>query len=140
MYSDDRMTFNELTGRYTLTEQALEDNGVFLRQRLERNKTINATMVINRVLSRVSDMIYNYIHKFNNDNKQQDLWIANIPSLREIIYKAMIEQVEYFLMNGDLSRSVEKDKREIAVDYSAKETLATVVPELGVPITYQGGY
>jgi hypothetical protein len=52
----------------------------------------------------------------------------------------MLEQTEYVLMNGDLSRSVDIDKRAIAIDYSAKETLDTVIPELGVPITYTGGY
>lgn len=139
-YSDDKMIFDDFSGRYILTEQALIDNGTDIRKRLEQNRTVNATAVINRVLHRVSDMIYNYIHKFNADNKQQDLWIATIPSLREIIYRAMLEQAEYFLMNGDLSRSVEREKREFAVDYSAQETLNTAVPELGVPITYQGGY
>ena len=139
-YSDDYMIFEELTGRYVLTEQALLANGTDLRTRLERNRTVNATLVINRVLHRVSDMIYNYIHRFNLDNKQQDLWISSIPALREIIYRAMLEQAEYFLMNGDLSRSVERDKREVAIDYSAQQTLSTVVPELGAPITYQGGY
>lgn len=139
-HSDDLMTFDEITGHYVLTEQALLENGTDIRKRLEQNRTVNATAVINRTLRRVSDMIYNYVHKFNHDNKQQDLWIATIPSLREIIYRAMLEQTEYFLMNGDLSRSVERDKREIAIDYSAQETLNTAVPELGVPITYQGGY
>lgn len=139
-YSDNKMIFDELTGRYVLTEQALLENGIDLRSRLERNRTVNATAVINRTLRRVSDMIYNYVHKFNLDNKQQDLWIASIPALRQIIYTAMLEQAEYFLMNGDLSRSVERDKREVAIDYSAQQTLSTVVPELGAPITYQGGY
>ena len=139
-YSDDYMIFEELTGRYVLTEQALLANGTNIRARLERNRTVNATLVINRILHRVSDMIYNYIHRFNSDNKQQDLWIASLESLRGIIYKAMLEQAEYFLMNGDLSRSVERDKREVAIDYSAQETLNTTVTELGVPITYQGGY
>lgn len=139
-HSDDLMTFDEITGHYVLTEQALLENGTDIRKRLEQNRTVNATAVINRTLRRVSDMIYNYVHKFNHDNKQQDLWIATIPSLREIIYRAMLEQTEYFLMNGDLSRSVEREKREFAIDYSAQETLNTAVPELGVPITYQGGY
>jgi hypothetical protein len=85
-------------------------------------------------------MIYNYIHKFNHDNKRQDGIIATFPGCREIIQRAMLEQTEYVLMNGDLSRSVDIDKRAIAIDYSAKETLDTVIPELGFPITYTGGY
>lgn len=139
-YSDEYMKFNEVTGRYVLTEQCLEANGTYLRKRLEKNKFINATSVIDRFLTRVSDIIYNYIHTFNIDNTQQDIWIATIESLRLIIKKAMLEQAEYFLLNGDLSRSVEKDKRLIAIDYSAIETLNTTVPELGMPITHNGGY
>lgn len=139
-YSDEYMQFNEATGRYVLTEYCLEANGTYLRKRLEKNKFINATAVINRFLTRVSDIIYNYIHTFNIDNTQQDIWIATIESLRLIIKKAMIEQAEYFLLNGDLSRSVEKDKRLVAIDYSVIETLNTTVPELGMPITFSGGY
>ena len=139
-YSDDIMIYNELTGRYILTETAIENNGISLRARLSANRTINPTTVINSLLTRASDMIYNYIHAFNIDNRHQDYLIANIPELRIIIYRAMLQQVEYILMNGDLSRSVDKDKRDIAIDASAKQTLETVVPSLGVPITYIGGY
>lgn len=139
-YSDDYMIFNERTGHYVLTERALEENGTQIRARLTRNRATNATAIINRLLTRVSDMIYNYVHRFNHDNKRQDVLIATIQSCRDIIYRAMLEQTEYVLMVGDLSRSVDPAKREIAVDYNARETLDTVVPELGVPITYSGGY
>lgn len=139
-YNDDKMRFDELTGRYILTETAIENNGISLRARLSANRTINPTTVINSLLTRASDMIYNYIHAFNIDNRHQDYLIANIPELRIIIYRAMLQQVEYILMNGDLSRSVDKDKRDIAIDASAKQTLETVIPSLGVPITYIGGY
>ena len=139
-YSDDYMQYNESTGRYVLTEKALTDNGTNLRARLSRNRATNATAIINRLLNRVSEMIYNYIHQFSHDNKRQDGIIAIVPGCREIIQRAMLEQAEYMLMNGDLSRSVEADKRALAIDYSARETLNTVIAELGVPITYAGGY
>lgn len=139
-YSTEYMAFDEVTCRYVLTEAALEANGTQLRKRLTRNRATNATAVINRFLRRVSDIIYNYIHEFNADNKRQDEWIATLPSGRRIIEQAMLEQCEYMLMNGDLSRSVELDKRRAAIDMSAKMTLDTVIPELGVPITYTGGW
>lgn len=139
-YSTEYMTFDEVTCRYVLTEAALEANGTQLRKRLTRNRATNATAVINRLLRRVSDIIYNYIHEFNADNKRQDEWIAKLPSGRRIIEQAMLEQCEYMLMNGDLSRSVELDKRRAAIDMSAKMTLDTVIPELGIPITYTGGW
>ena len=139
-YSNDYMIYDEVTGHYVLTERALEDNGVQIRQRLTRNRATNATAVINRLLGHVSDMVYNYIHKFNFDNKRQDMIIATIPSCRYIIQKAMLSQCEYLLMNGDLSRSVEADKRAMAIDDNARAVLDTAIPELGYPITYAGGY
>ncbi len=138
-YSDDILKFEELTGHYILTEKALEANGIYMRARLSRNRTVNVTAVIDRTLRRVSEMIYNYIHAFNIDNRRQDRLISEIPSLRNIIQRAMLSQAEYLLMTGDLSRSVDGAKRALAIDESAKDTLNTVVPELGVPITYSGG-
>lgn len=138
-YSDDMLSYDTLRGRYMLTETALEMNGTDLRTRLEFNRTANAVSIINRVLSRVSEMIYNYIHSFNHDNRRQDELIAHIPSLRSIIYYAMLNQAEYFILNGDLSRSPEPDKRALAIDPTAKEYLNTIIPEIGVPITYSGG-
>lgn len=139
-YNDDLMTFNEVTGRYVITERALESNGTYLRARLAYNKTIDATSVINRVLSRVSEMIYGYIHSFNNDNKTQDELIAKVPSLRSIIYNAMLCQAEYYVARGDLSRSPDLNLRKLAIDVSARELLNTTVQEIGVPITFAGGF
>ena len=137
-YSDDLMTYDKRMGRYVLTEKALIMSGTDLRARLSYNRTIDPTTVINRVLTRVSEMIYNYIHSFNANNKRQDELMATLPSLRNIIYNAMLNQAEYFIMNGDLSRSPEADMRRLAIDNSAKEYLDTVIPEYGVPITYSG--
>ena len=132
------MRYDQLSERYILTEQALVMNGTDLRARLTFNRTIDPTTVINRVLSRTSEMIYNYIHSFNSDNRRQDELIAHIPSLRSIIYNAMLAQAEYFIMNGDLSRSPDPEKRMLAIDPTAKEYLNTVVREIGIPITYAG--
>lgn len=137
-YSDDSLVYDAVRGRYILTEHALLMNGTDLRTRLTLNRTINPANVINRVLSRVSEMIYNYIHSFNADNRRQDELIAHTPSLRSIIYNAMLNQAEYFIMNGDFSRSPEPDKRLMAIDPTAKEYLNTVIPELSVPITFAG--
>ena len=137
-YTDDMMRYDQLSERYILTEQALVMNGTDLRARLTFNRTIDPTTVINRVLSRTSEMIYNYIHSFNSDNRRQDELIAHIPSLRSIIYNAMLAQAEYFIMNGDLSRSPDPEKRILAIDPTAKEYLNTVVREIGIPITYAG--
>jgi hypothetical protein len=139
-YDDEYMKFDESRKRYVLTEKALLVNGTNMRARLSYNKTLDAGAVINRTLMRVSEQIYNYLHSFNNDNSTQDYLIANISSLRSIIYNAMICQAEYFLLKGDLTRALERDIRAIAIDEGAKAELNTVVPELNVPITYAGGF
>lgn len=138
-YSDAEMRYDSSRKRYVLTEYALIMNGTDIRSRLSSNITIDPSAIIDRVLTRVSEMIYNYIHSFNIDNNRQDELIATIPSLRRIIYSAMLNQVEYVIMNGDFSRSADPNKRALVIDATAKDYLNTVIPEIGVPITYSGG-
>lgn len=137
-YSDSLLFYNEATNRYVLTEETLTANGIMLRQRLSRRRGTPVSEVINRFVNRVSEIVYNFIHQHNNANKRQDDIIAHSESFRAIIYRAMLQQAEYMLMNGDLSRSVDRDKREFAIDYSVKETLSTVVREYGISILYTG--
>lgn len=135
-YNDDLMVFDESTQRYQLTERALAH--INLRSRISQRRGADATTIINRLLLRTTDMVYNYIHKFNWNNKRQDEILAKSPSARPIIFRALLGQVEYILMNGDLSRSVEADKRAIAIDQETKECLNTTIIEVGIPITYTG--
>ena len=136
-FNDDNMVFRD--GRYYLTENALNNNGINLRKRLESVPGTNAVAVINRLVTIATNQIYNYIHSFNSDNNAQDAIIANTPSMRDIIYRALIAQIEYLLLKGDLTRSTDIKDRQIAIDESAKAELNRVIPELGVPITYAGG-
>lgn len=138
-YSDELMIWDEKSNRYYLTENALLDNGIDLRSRLGANDTVNAYSVINRLLKHTTTMIYNYIHSFSIDNSAQDRLISSIPSLRSIIYDALVLQVEYILLNGDFSRSAEPAKRTLAIDDNAKQRLSDSIPELGVSILYAGG-
>lgn len=139
-YSDNYLHFDEVTGQYILTEEALVVNGTDLRARLEYNMSVNANAIIGRHLRRVSDVIYNFIHSFSNENDRQNHAIQVVPSLRVMIYRSMLAQSEYMLLNGDLSRSVEKDKRELAVDMNARQILERTNPELGTSILYAGCY
>lgn len=137
-YSDDYMRFDKGTYRYYLTEKALMANGTDLRARLTRRGGADPTAVINRVLNRTTEMIYNFIHGYAINNERQDFLVANIAAMRPIIQRALLEQAEYILLNGDLSRSVERDKRAIAIDETAQQTLDTVIPALGTSILYSG--
>jgi hypothetical protein len=136
--TDALMQYDEESGRYVLTEEALVQNGTDLRARLSYTNTPNVTGIITRHLNRVSDVIYDYIHSYSMNNLNQDRYIAKIPTLRRYIYKAMLAQSEYMLLNGDLTMSTDARERANAIDYNAKAVLETVVPELGRSILYMG--
>ena len=139
-YSDDYMRFDELSGRYVLTEAALEAEGIFLRARLSRSPMINADAVISGLCKTATNHVYSYVHKFSNDNCRQDVFIAKIPSLRSIIYNALIEQVKYVYFGGDRTLSKDKNEQALYMAPLAVDELNTTVRELGASILYTGGY
>lgn len=139
-YNDEYMVMDKLTNHYVLTEAALLSRGIDLRARLSKTSTISPENVINNVLQTASDMIYQYIHAHNGNNAQQDYLIANVPSLRPILYRAMLYQAVYVCNVGNLYLSTDVNERAFAIDELAKDILNTVVPELGVCITYSGSF
>lgn len=137
-YDRDLMTYDELTGQFILTEAATIREGLTLRARLSRKKDADPSTIINYVLRLASNQIYNYLHKYSIDNARQNGIIAHNREAQMVVYRAMVEQLNSILMNGDLSRSVDKAKRALMIDENAKEQLNLVVPSLGIPLTYQG--
>ena len=138
-YNDEYMIFDENTNRYILTSKCVYDRlGVDLEGTIKSRGAVNAQILANRFLEEVSDDIYEYIHKYNLNTAKQDLLIAKIPSLRNIIQKAMEQQFLYSRLNGILGYSVEKDKRENRVCEKAINTLEQIVPEIGISILYTG--
>lgn len=140
-YSDDYMTFNEVSGHYVLTEKALTEYlGIDFRSRLAETSAVTPEAMINNYLRTVSDMIYEYIHQFNSNNASQDCLIAHNPTLRRIIFEAMSYQAQYVAYVGNLYNSLKQEDRACAIDHLAQSKLATVVPELGFSIIYGGAY
>lgn len=138
-YSDEYMIFDETTKRYVLTAKYVFDKmGVDLKSTINERNGINADILINRFLTEVSDDIYEYIHEHNVNNCKQDMLIAYVPSLRQIIQKAMDQQLLYSRLNGLLGYSADKDVQMQAVCPKAKNTLLQTVPELGYSILYTG--
>lgn len=138
-YSDDYMTYNEITGRYILTEQDLVENlGLDIRARLAADSTVNATVVINTVCKRASDLIYGYIYDHSADNCRQQQIIACVPRVRELIRQALEHQVIYMCNQGDLSLSVKPEERKVAIDIGAISILNITIPEIGCSILYAG--
>lgn len=136
-YDDDFMTFDESTKKYYLTENAIYQAVPGYESLIIQNNG-NSSVLIKSITRRVSALVYNHIHKFSTNNDRQDMLIAKIPSLRKIIYEALLNQAVYMIAIGDASTSLKEGDRRLALDTVTEDILNTTVPELGVPITYCG--
>ena len=138
-FSDEFMVFNEDEKRYVLTPECVQKRlGLNLMESVNERNAVNQQIALQRVLKQVSNLVYSYIHKFNFRTDLQDYIIEKVPSARIMIQQAMEEQLLYMSMKGDLSRSTDREKRELAIDETAKEICARVLPELGISIIYTG--
>lgn len=138
-YNDEYMIFNEETNRYVLTTKYILDKyGIDLEGSINERNAVNTQIMANALLEEVSDDIYDYIHEHNADNAKQDLFIKHVPSLRNIIQKAMSKQFLYSRMNGMLGYSADKEKQASHICPKAKSILLQTVPELGISILYTG--
>lgn len=137
-YDDDLMCFDKDLNQYLLTEAALLKFGVDIRARLSATAGISPENEINYAVYRVSNLIYGYIHEHNANNALQDFYIAHCPSLRQILFKAMVAQLLYMFRVGALDDSTDEKERGMAVSNEARRELIRTVPELGVCILYSG--
>ena len=137
-YSDDNMVYDEITGRYILTEKAFTDFGYDLRSQIMDGGYTSPDNIIKGFFRTVSDMVYAYIHSFSGNTTRQDKLIACVPSLRDIIMRAMLYQAVYVYFNGNLSLSTKPEERAAAIDMTCQDMLAQTVPELGTSILYSG--
>ena len=123
-YSDEYMTFDEMTGHYVLTSKFVLDRyGIELLEGINDRGSANTQIAVDAFLRQVSNVIYNFVHSYTVHEQRKDWIIAHDPRMRSVIQKAMGEQLVYMSMVGDLSRSTDKDKRALAVDENAKNIL-----------------
>lgn len=137
-YSDDYMVFNKITGRYVLTEQAFIDFGYNLRDQIIEGGMVAPENIIQGFFRTVSDMVYGYIHQFSADNMRQDRYISTLPSLREILMKAMLYQAAFVYLNGNLLLSIKPEERAAAIDKTCIDMLSQTAPEIKISILYAG--
>ena len=97
-YSDEYLTYDEQSGMYILTEQALLD---------EYGDDLNAEAIdannlvaVKAILKRVSRAVYNFIHSYSNQNHTQDFMIAHSDTARNMIKEALLEEYLYIRVNG----------------------------------------
>lgn len=133
--SDQYMYYNFATHRYILTPKDVRDEmGVDLQAELRTDDVHQ----LQAFLRQISNMVYNYLHKFQKHTELQDFVIAKTEGGRNIIKRAMEQQALYVAMNGDLSRSLDRNERELAIDEQCKAILDELCPPLSVPLTYAG--
>ncbi len=137
-YTDELMRWDDTEQRYYLTEKALIQNGLDLRGRIAQSKGASPEILINRMIRMFSMEIYRYIHMFSIDNARQDYMIGCIPSLRPILYRAMIEQALFVASLGDGAMSFDENQVKMRISQHAIDELNTTLPEFGAPITYCG--
>lgn len=131
-FSDNLMTYNQETHRYTLTKDYVIKLSPDIITMLKNEDEILG------VLEQISDDIYDYIHEYNTREDVQDYIIAHTDTGRRIIQKAMEKQLLYVSAVGDTTFYLDKDKREMYLAVKAKKILQNTIPEIGTCILYTG--
>lgn len=137
-YNDDYMVFDTISNQYVLTEAALKSRGFDLRNEVITGDFVNPEAVIQGFFMFVSDTVYAYLHNFAADTTRQNFLIATVPSLRNIILRAMLWQAIHMYKNGDGWLSDDKNVQDTAIDKRCISILNENVPELGQSILYCG--
>lgn len=146
--SDELMFYSFEEHRYILNNKDISNNlGEDLNVRLNKKGASNIENVVSNFLNQISFEIYNYIYSFNSNNRGQCYVIAKSKTARNIIKKAMEQQVLYTLANGDLNifGGVDIRKGHVMPNFAdrvisplAKQTLSMIIPEIGCSIVYPG--
>lgn len=129
-FTDEYMRYDTFSHRYILTEKYITER--FGTGFKSKNKN-----TLSLVLDRVSALVYGFIHE-HNDSAMQDYIIAKTFGGRNVILEAMSNQFAYMVLNGDLTASVDENKRSKYLDISAVQTLLKTIPEIGTNILYTG--
>lgn len=116
-YSDNMMVFEEASGRYYLTEEAMRAAGCELRANLSDTMTAQADTIIRIFLRRVTQQVYAFIHAHNARTDLQDAFLAHLPDLRGVLMEALLTQATYNYLSGDLSFSTDKGEREMNINW-----------------------
>ena len=138
-YDDAYMRYDELRQRYILTAQCARDElGIDINARVSAKGSANPQAIVNALLDRVSALTYRFIYAHNMDTEAQRYAIETLPSARRILFEAMKAQLTYVMSVGDMTLSLDRNKRLLNMDDVAVEWLNMSVPELGHSLTYIG--
>ena len=112
-YHDDDMRYSYRMHRYVLTPMAVREHlGVDLDTCLNTRGAADRAAVAPAFLNMISSEIYAYIYSCSTQNDVQEYLAAKHPRARDVIMQAMLEQVSYTLLNGDVSKLSGVDVRK----------------------------
>lgn len=136
-YEDSLMTFED--GMYILTEEAVLNYGIDLREWLAANKAANPETLLQNILYRASEQIYNLIYSYTAHDEFVRHVLACLVSARKVLYRALLLQVDYLKTVGYLGYSTNKEERALRVSDDARELLGNrIIPEIGRTLLYTG--
>lgn len=129
MRNDDMMIFDEVKGRYILTRKCALANNVDLERELNSTGVSAKNNLPEQILDRVSRTVYNFIYAHGHREAKQKR-MAEDPSYRPYLKDAMIEQLLYFMANGDLNMVARVDVQSGREHSRAAKLDAAYAPEM----------
>ena len=103
-YDSTEMIYDKKKHRYILTEDCvLEDMNIDLGVVLNTSDVADIGNAPERLLDRVSSIIYEWIYSVNSFRFRTERELALNAEMRPFILEAMKEQLLYILNNGDLT-------------------------------------
>lgn len=149
-YTDNDLIYDFDEHRYILTkEYVLNKTGIDLSLVLNPGYTSMPQKLAENFLDEISSEIYNWVYEHNANNLYQEYVMAKSPDFRNIIKRALLEQVLYILRNGDLRQYsginlktgniIDPKLMKIkSISPNTQSELDKIIPGYGIAITYQG--
>ena len=151
-YDDAGMTYSYQLHRYVLTPDAVRQHlNVDLASVLNPAGAVDRAGVPAAFLAQVSREIYSFIYSCGIDNVLQEYAAAKHPNARRIIFDAMLAQVEYLVLNGDLynvsgvdiRKGTVMDQRalrKVQIAPAAQDILARQLDSFTPSLVYRGAW
>lgn len=129
---------NLVNGRWYLDEQDAREYGLDIRASLLNDQIANPETVLRSIFRTVTSQVYGYIHKYSIYTALQDRILAECPSAKDMIKEALLTQLEYITVVGNLAYSVDKDERDARLSPDLLPIFERTIMETGRSILYSG--
>lgn len=114
-FSDDDLVFKN--NKYYATQNACLQRGINLDSITTNEADQTALIYL------ATNLVYTFVHKFNQNTKRQDWFIAHAKELREVMSEVLPMQIGYLLSVGYLGYSLDQNQRQYQVDDLVKQML-----------------